>query len=122
MNTEPLAKTQHSRVFAGRYIDDGYDFIGVGETEGWHAVSAWGLDGWDLLDWPYYVVLFRSDTERAIYCEGDIDLETFASREAREEATNELALWYWTSQGESWVNERTAEDLRGPYSSKRVSA
>lgn len=114
-NNAPVRVEETTRAFEGRWCDDGYDFIAAGGIAGWTPVSAWGVDGWDLLDWPYYVCLFRGDTERATYCEGDIRIETFESREARERSTDELALANWTRNGEPWVESRPAEDLRGPY-------
>jgi hypothetical protein len=127
--------TEHtSRFFEGRYIDEGYGFIGVGEENGWRAISAWGRDGWDLGDWPYVVYLFRDRVvepstldndpatmayERACYVEGDITIESFATAEDRERETDESALFYWRHQGASWLN-RPEADLRGPYSRKRA--
>lgn len=51
--------------------------------------------------------------ERAIYVEGDIVVETFASAEDREAATDETALFYWTHQQADWIDR--GDDLKGPY-------
>lgn len=61
---DPLTTVKTLREFAGDdWIDDGYEFMEAGRTEGWQVISAWGEDGWDLGDWPYVVYLFR---ERAV--------------------------------------------------------
>ncbi len=116
---DPIGVERTVRVIGGTYCDCGYDFIEAAATEGWKAVSSWGLDGWDLGDWPYVVYAFRGDTERATYCEGDITLETFASREARERATDEAALFYW--RDEPWMT-RDPADLSGPFTWARLDA
>lgn len=117
---EPISITKTVREFEGcDWVDDGWEFMGVGQENGWHAVSGWGADGWDLGDWPYVVVLFRDVRrrviatgvglnaqsyelvstapafERAIYCEGDITIEVFETVAARERATDETAFFYW---------------------------
>lgn len=56
--------------------------------------------------------------ERAIYVEGDITIETYASAGDRERATDETAMCYWRLNGERWLT-RPAADLRGPYSRDR---
>lgn len=106
------------RAFEGERVDDGYDFIGAGASNGWHAVAGWGRDGWDLGSWPYVVVLFRGDLERAIYVEGDITVETFATREDRETATDETALFYWRADDADWLDR--GDDLKGSFSWKRA--
>lgn len=123
MDTAPVSTVRSSRGFEGSYCDDGYEFIEVGTGAGWRAVAGWGRDGWDLGDWPYVVYLFRGDVERASYCEGDIVIETYASAEDRERATDTTALFYWQAHGEDWAEGVTPGDqpahLRGPYSSRR---
>lgn len=122
---EPTKVEATVRNFEGRWIDEGYVFIGVGASADWRAVAAWGRDGWDLGEWPYIICLFRGDLERAIYCEGDIRVETYASREERERATDETALFYWRSRGEEWVDgidfDHPPAYLLGPYSRSRAA-
>lgn len=118
----PLTTGRSCRTFEGAWCDDGYDFIAAGDAAGWRAVSSWGVDGWDLLHWPYYVCLFRGETERATYCEGDVTIEVFESELTREASTDELALWHWTQHGEPWAvgpEKRAGADLRGPYRNGR---
>lgn len=49
---------EHGRDYSKS--DDGYSDMEVASGEGWHAVSGWGRDGWDLGDWPYVVVSVRN--------------------------------------------------------------
>lgn len=130
---EPVTKTQTLREFEGvDWIDDGYEFMAAGTAAGWSAVAAWGKDGWDLGSWPYVVVLFRDRIvkpstldndpavkayERATYLEGDVTVETFATADDREKATDETALFYWKADGADWLDR--GDDLRGPYSRSR---
>jgi hypothetical protein len=39
---------------------DGYDRMDSVMDRGWHAVSAWGRDGWDLGDWPLVMYFVRN--------------------------------------------------------------
>ncbi len=119
-STNPISVERTCRVIGGSYCDDGYGFIEAANADGWRAISAWGRDGWDLGDWPYVVYVFRGDTERAWYCEGDITIETFASAEDREQATNEAALFYWRE--EEWASDPSDPKLRGPFTWKRLDA
>lgn len=110
-----------TREFEGRWIDEGYEFIGAGHDNGWNAVAGWGRDGWDLGSWPYVVVLFRDlpgAFQRAIYVEGDITVETYVTAEDRETATDETALFYWKAAGADWLDR--GDDLKGPFSWARL--
>lgn len=124
--------THSSRLFEGRYIDEGYEFVGAGEAKGWRAVSSWGRDGWDLGDWPYVVYLFREREgayERACYSEGTITIETYATAEERERATDETAAFYWRRSDIAELRkildpipegDELPERVRGPFSWKRL--
>lgn len=119
----PTATETSVRDFEGRWIDEGYEFIGVGAETGWRAMAGWGVDGWDLGDWPYVIVLFRElgprTFQRVIYVEGDITIETYDTAEERETATDDTAMFYWRAQGEDWL-DRPEADLRGPYGKQRA--
>ena len=39
---------------------DGYDDMELAEKIGWHPISAWGKDGWNLGSWPLVIVFFRN--------------------------------------------------------------
>lgn len=115
---EPVTRRTASRVFEGRYCEDGYEFAAAGQTAGWQPVASWGADGWDLGDWPYVVYLFRGDTERASYCEGDLEILTYATAADRELATDDTAWFYWQARGEEWIEgidpDARPDYLRGP--------
>jgi hypothetical protein len=135
MPEAPIKVVDAVRVFHGRWVDDGYDFIQAAERGGWRTVAGWGEDGWDLGDWPYVVFVFREVVDedgkrfqRACYVEGDIRVESFATAQAREEATDVSAAFYWRRASKSSIGKElyeacqtTPEDeplparFRGPY-------
>ncbi|MFF0588441.1 hypothetical protein ACFYWD_20990 [Streptomyces sp. NPDC003781] len=74
--------------------DSGYDWIERMRSEGtgWHEVAG-KADGRLLGDWPYQVVAHFNDDERslyglALYTEGDVRVEGFRDRAARDKAVN----------------------------------
>ncbi|WP_416975625.1 hypothetical protein [Streptomyces sp. 4F14] len=75
--------------------ENGYWWIEKLRGTGWKEVA--GLDDGSLLgDWPYQVVAHYADPERelyglAVYTEGDVSVEGFRTREARDEATRAYA-------------------------------
>ncbi|WP_431983802.1 hypothetical protein [Streptomyces qinglanensis] len=111
------------------HTGDGYDWIRELPV-GWHAVGVWGSEGWDLGAWPLQVVAHYDcplDLTPALahYVEGDVTVRAFGSREARDAATDEIALsvWQWEENGPA-LAELPAEDtpaadiparFRGPY-------
>lgn len=106
--------------------DDGYGDMEVESRRGWHVLSSWGRDGWDLGQHPY-VVLYTQDIEPRPHgfhdqqgnwipqapvavekpyalmsiCEGDRTVYTFASEADRSAALDYLFLWY--AAGERWA-------------------
>lgn len=118
---EPKSVVTGGRDLIGNsWADDGYEWIGAAESEGWRAISAWGSNGWDLGDWPYMVYAFRGDLEVASYCEGDVRIETYESAHDRELAVDAAAMFYWKSRDEPWLTDGTPPGkLMGPYSAKR---
>ena len=105
--------------------DDGYDRMTLARRLGWNAIPSWGLNGWDLGSWPLVVIYLRGETELAVDVEGDIDIETFPTREERERKTDEIAFFYWKSHEEEWVDaidshEQMPPNLRGPFSWNRL--
>lgn len=113
------------------HTGDGYDWMRE-LPAGWDAVGLWGSEGWDLGAWPHQVIAHYDDTLGVLYglahyTEGDVTVRAFGSREARDNATDELALavWLWEENGprEGLPAEGTpAADIparfRGPYRSK----
>ena len=72
---------------------NGYDWIEQLRLGGWWREVAGTRDGRLLGDWPYQVVAHYSDDERslhglAVYTEGDVSVEGFRTRAARDKATN----------------------------------
>jgi hypothetical protein len=73
----------------------------------------------------------RTLYERASYCEGDVEIRTYASAQDRSDDTDESALFCWIGNKESWVTalglsrettfEQIPEHLRGPYRRNRVA-
>lgn len=156
MTPEPIKTEQHGREWPAGWADDGYEWMEQASEDGWHPVASWGRDGWDLGSWPYVCYVFRTRKdpshdssrcdpicvlaaesgsdfcptlyERACYCEGDVTVETFASREDREAATDETAAWYWRSGQADGPDDLPPEGeplpphACGPFSWKRLDA
>lgn len=110
--------------------EDGYDCIKAAQPHGWRAVPSWGLEGWDLGDWPLVVISHRRTSlgfELAYHVEGDITVYRYPTRELRDAATDCLAFWHWKHDGEDWVDGVGSVDiapdrLRGPFSWERLTA
>ena len=104
--------------------EDGYDRIEMARPHGWRAIPSWGLEGWDLGDWPLVVISHRRTSfgfELAYNVEGDITVYRYPTRELRDAATDCLALWHWKHDGEDWVDgveriDAAPDRLRGPFS------
>lgn len=91
-----------TRVLNGRYLDDGYAFIGVAEEAGFKPIAGWGQDGWDLLEWPYYCLVAGKEGEKWVYLtysEGDLQMEEFDTKAELYAGIDELAVWNWRSRG-----------------------
>jgi hypothetical protein len=105
-----------------RLSGDGYDVMDEAATHEWVAVSSWGRDGWDLLEWPYYVLYVRNTAagfELATNCEGDVDAWRFPTLAERQDAIDKLAFANWQRKEEEWVEGIHPDEipayLRGPY-------
>lgn len=117
--------------------DDGYEDMEAERTRGWRAISSWGLNGWDLGEWPYVVISCGESLTGApdLLCtvEGDRDVYRFATTEDRDAAIDYLFLWYAAGKeysdfpvidrgqldaGALTVDER----FRGPFSWSRLDA
>lgn len=125
----------------GRLVD-GYDRMELAGKCGWAPVSRWGRDGWDLLEWPYYVAYVRNvvdpgrrtdiaSRERlpglvayqlATNCEGDTEVWSFPTSGQRERAIDALAFWHWKHCGAQWVEglSEPTEVTMGPFSWARL--
>lgn len=105
---------------------DGWSDMEVANEDGWHAVSGWGRDGYDLGDWPFVVISTRrtgrslpgnDHTEDRSFqmrqtVEGDTTVYAFGSEQDRNAAIDYLFIWYgigrdygdvlWCSLAEIW--------------------
>lgn len=79
---KPIEVKTGSRYDYGDY-GDGYDWMETArEKLGYTTLSSWGLDGWDLGDWPYIVIQISADRKTVLdYCEGDLTFSTFETVE-----------------------------------------
>jgi hypothetical protein len=105
----------------------GDDWIGVLRRCGWDAVSSWGRDGWDLGSWPQVIVAHHDHPGcygLCLYVEGDLDVSAYPTREARDEATDRLAAYYWRYYQHGPEDLPASDDdlqphHRGPFSWSR---
>ncbi|KFG71355.1 hypothetical protein [Streptomyces mutabilis] len=80
---------------------DAGDWLAHLKPWGWTGVRDWGSEGWNLTNWPYQAVaLYDSPFDicyaLAIYTEGDVAVEAWATREERNASVTALALSYWS--------------------------
>lgn len=130
----PIARRVGSRYDYGDY-GDGYDWISeTGPRLGFHALSAWGLDGWDLGQWPY-VSLSIGRREGVVtvleYVEGDLTFRDFAS-ESDAFGFLDACLFFWTEPAVEALRaavpvvpasvEGLPDRFRGPFSWHRLNA
>jgi hypothetical protein len=86
------------------HMRDGWQWMSAIEPL-WHAVGVWGSEGWDLGSFPYVVVAHYDDDilnkyfGLAVYTEGDVNVQAYEGRAARDAATDELALHLWEQNG-----------------------
>lgn len=109
---------------------DGYDFMEDATESGWTPLSAWGLDGWDLGDWPYLTMSIRTKPKPAYLtrCEGDLDLREFDTRDELVAAIDRWFGWFWNFHRERRPEGFEVDDTmlpvnpdhRGPFSWKRL--
>jgi hypothetical protein len=108
---------------------DGYERIDAVSARGWNAIPSWGLEGWDLGDWPLVVIFHRHSAdgyELAYDIEGDVTVYRYPTRELRDAATDCLAFWHWKHAGARWVDGVDGIDnapgrLRGRFSYERLN-
>ncbi len=99
-------------------FEDGADWLSQLGEHGWRMVPSWGRDGWDLLEWPYAAVAHFDGEQRyglAIYEEGDVSVEAFAHREARDTATDRIAVQYWRVNGRGPTDLPESDDELAPH-------
>lgn len=99
-------------------MGDGYDFMEKLEGSGWHPVPLWGSRGWSLGNWPYVCGLHYDSKEvygLAVYCEGDLTVEAYETERERENATDELACFYWNHYEVPGAPKSLRDGRLGPY-------
>ena len=109
-------------------FEDGADWLSQLGAHGWRMVPSWGRDGWDLLEWPYAAVAHFDGEERfglAIYEEGDVSVESFEHRQARDAVTDWIAVQYWRANGRGPRDLPDGDGVlaphhRGPFSLDRA--
>lgn len=107
-----------------RHSCDGYDDMDIAGHDGWHPVTSWGRDGWDLGKWPYVVIYTRDakcvcllPDSREVYAhepdctgpvfelmqivEGDHTIYRFRADEDRDAAIDYMFSWY--AADEDWA-------------------
>ncbi|GGU40721.1 hypothetical protein [Streptomyces violascens] len=108
--------------------DDADEWLVHFEPWGWTGIRDWGTEGWDLGNWPYQAVaLYDSPFELcyafAVYTEGDVSVEAWATREERDASVDVLALSYWSDPDRGPVDAPDPSTppseipgrFRGPY-------
>ena len=97
--TVTVLDTPHRDIYG-----EGYDWMARLTGTGWHELSSWGRDGWDLGSWPYIIFAVTKTEDEAgelfgycTYVEGDVAARWYRNREARSQAISKEAFWYWAS-------------------------
>lgn len=112
MSARELDRYRVGRSSRHALLDDGWDDLERGVRDGWAAIPAWGLSGWDLGEWPYVVISTRrrgTAWELRQVVEGDATTWRFASEEDRDAAVDYLFLWYGIAQEYSeWIADGIA--------------
>ena len=74
----------------------------------------------DAGSWPLVILAHYDGNDEfpygmAVYTEGDIDLKEFKSREERNRATDEWAVWWWTFNETEGAPTELSDNRLGPY-------
>lgn len=117
--------------YEGRYDGTGYDWMDAvaASRSGWHVVPSWGLDGWDLGQWPYVIVCHYDGPGRyglAVYCEGDLKVWAFDTEAERDAETDQVAHHQWRARPSAAPDDLPDKPAdirphhRGPFSWQRI--
>jgi hypothetical protein len=114
-------------VLLDYHLNTGWDWMDEVDDAGWGALGTWGVDGYDLGDWPYVIVAARYTRHRgrafwgyALYCEGDVRTHWYAAKVQLWEAITREAFFYWKLNGHGpkvgWAEraEQLPIELRRP--------
>lgn len=92
-------------VLTDYHMNTGYDWMEEIEEEGWAVIPSWGVDGWDLGEWPYVMVAgIRTNDDKgpiwgmATYCEGDVKTTWYRTQAAHWAAISEQAHFHWMNR------------------------
>jgi hypothetical protein len=97
----------------------GYDWM-ERLSGGWYVVSIWGSDGWNAGDWPLVILVHYDNDDAAtygmaVYTEGDLDIKEFKTRQERDQATNEWAVWWWNFSETEGAPKKLSDGRLGSY-------
>lgn len=102
VTTEDTGEPVAAPVLVDYHRNSGWDWMEEIEAAGWGAVGSWGVDGYDLGQWPYVIIVIRriekggrSYFGLGTYCEGDVTTRWFRAREALWEAVTKEAFFNW---------------------------
>ncbi|MFE9747579.1 hypothetical protein ACFYOT_21975 [Saccharothrix saharensis] len=101
-----MAKLDHSAVdlpkLPVKYTDfhDGDDWTDAAREFGWTVPLLWGAHGNDLGRWPLTMIGLYSNEEAwvwalVIYEEGDMEVSAFDTKEERDRAVTDRAVFWW---------------------------
>jgi hypothetical protein len=100
------------------------------EGEKWHLALAWGLDGWDLGEYPYHVFAYACEGRMvAEYCEGDVTVWSFAEPEGGIALLDSFAEQKWRTRSSARLEDelkafpegKLPAKYRGPFSWDRLA-
>lgn len=88
VTTADSGETIQAPVLLDYHMNTGWDWMGeIEEKTGWHVVANWGVDGWDMGQWPYVIIVTahvrhggRVYWGLGTYCEGDVTTRWFKDR------------------------------------------
>lgn len=120
-------------------VYDGYELGFKVAEEGYRMLTAWGLSGWDLGDYPLTQIGIRGPylspdgrhvTTVLEYCEGDITETDFDNYQQAITYIDGIALWFWKTypnRGPGNIPEDATLDTipaeyRGKFSWDRLDA
>lgn len=103
---------------------DGYDFMADhAEPAGLRPIASWGRDGWDLGDWPYYVIYSGKGAGAwwtVSYIEGDIIARRYATRDEMISGIDAIARDQWERDPDRGPKDIDGPEARGPFSWARL--
>lgn len=104
---------------------DGYDAMETAMHKGWHMLPGWGRDGWDAGNWPYVQFGWRAghdgQWETYDYCEGDVTVKLFTSKEDATRYLDSVVHWHWRNSSEGPADpDLDNPDHCGPFSWSRL--